>query len=71
MRRKKFYWHLAFKSSSEDVLPVLAEGCTESKIGFEKPEQLFACWLYAIWLLKVDIDGRFPETVAKPTVSNP
>ncbi|CAG9536551.1 unnamed protein product [Cercopithifilaria johnstoni] len=54
-------------SSSEDVLLALAE----SKIEFEKPEQIFACWLYATWLLKVDIDGRFPETVAKPTVSNP
>uniref|UniRef100_A0A1I7W1V1 UBR-type domain-containing protein n=1 Tax=Loa loa TaxID=7209 RepID=A0A1I7W1V1_LOALO len=58
-------------SSSEDVLPVLTEVHTESKVEFEKPEQLFACWLYATWLLEVDVDGRFPENVAKPTVSNP
>nr|CDP91181.1 Bm8199, isoform a [Brugia malayi] len=58
-------------NSNEDVLSVLIEIHTASKIEFEKPEQLFACWLYATWLLKVDVDGRFPETVAKPTVSNP
>ncbi|EJW84336.1 hypothetical protein WUBG_04754 [Wuchereria bancrofti] len=58
-------------NSNEDVLSVLIEIHTESKVEFEKPEQLFACWLYATWLLKVDVDGRFPETVAKPTVSNP
>ncbi|KAK6105022.1 hypothetical protein QQG55_18630 [Brugia pahangi] len=58
-------------NSNEDVLSVLIEIHTASKIEFEKPEQFFACWLYATWLLKVDVDGRFPETVAKPTVSNP
>uniref|UniRef100_A0A0R3RGG2 Nucleolar protein 56 n=1 Tax=Elaeophora elaphi TaxID=1147741 RepID=A0A0R3RGG2_9BILA len=58
-------------NSSEDVLLVLTEGHAESKVEFEKPEQLFVSWLYATWLLKVDVDGRFPETVAKPTVSNP
>ncbi|VBB30515.1 unnamed protein product [Acanthocheilonema viteae] len=58
-------------SSGEDVLLILAELYAESKIEVAKPEQHFACWLYATWLLKVDVDGRFPETVAKPTVSNP
>lgn len=62
---------LDFKNSSEDVLLVLEEVHAESKLEFEKSEQLFACWLYATWLLKVDVDGRFPEAVAKPTVSNP
>ncbi|OZC06500.1 hypothetical protein X798_06511 [Onchocerca flexuosa] len=58
-------------NSNDDVLSIMAELYAESKVEFEKPEQLFACWLYATWLLKVDIDGRFPETIAKPTVSNP
>ncbi|KAM3718703.1 Integrator complex subunit [Dirofilaria immitis] len=58
-------------NSNDDILLVLSELHAESKVEFEKPEQLFACWLYATWLLKVDVDGRFPETIAKPTVSNP
>ncbi|VDK66352.1 unnamed protein product, partial [Onchocerca ochengi] len=66
-----FCYPTKIMSSNDDILSVLAEFYAESKVEFEKPEQLFACWLYATWLLKVDIDGRFPETIAKPTVSNP
>uniref|UniRef100_A0A0M3J7Y0 HET domain-containing protein n=1 Tax=Anisakis simplex TaxID=6269 RepID=A0A0M3J7Y0_ANISI len=36
-----------------------------------KPERLFAAWFYAMWILKMDVDGQFPEVVAKPSVSNP
>uniref|UniRef100_A0A183EPC1 Nuclear pore complex protein Nup85 n=1 Tax=Gongylonema pulchrum TaxID=637853 RepID=A0A183EPC1_9BILA len=56
---------------NDDVFAVIGELQSESAIEFEKPEQLFACWLYASWLLKVDVDARFPEFIAKPSVSNP
>ncbi|VDK86607.1 unnamed protein product [Litomosoides sigmodontis] len=58
-------------NSSDDVLLVMEDVRAKSKLEFEKSEQLFACWLYATWLLKVDVDERFPEALAKPTVSNP
>ncbi|KAL3107647.1 hypothetical protein niasHT_018845 [Heterodera trifolii] len=33
--------------------------------------RLFSGWLYARWILKIDLDGRFPVPPARPTVSNP
>lgn len=32
---------------------------------------MFIGWLFARWILLVDLDCRFPNVPAKPTVSNP
>lgn len=44
---------------------------TELSAPDKNPGFIFISWLYAKWILKVDTEGRFPEKVAKPTVSNP
>ncbi|VDM96840.1 unnamed protein product [Thelazia callipaeda] len=56
--------------SVDDVLSILEE-IKESDMKFRRPEHFFISWLYATWLLKVDVSGRYPEIIAKPTVSNP
>ncbi|KAI3409991.1 hypothetical protein GPALN_006357 [Globodera pallida] len=33
--------------------------------------KVFFGWLYSRWILKIDLDGRFPVPPARPTVSNP
>ncbi|MFH4973617.1 hypothetical protein AB6A40_000326 [Gnathostoma spinigerum] len=55
----------------KDVIPEIFNDTVEIKQRFCRPEQIFSTWLYAKWIVQLDVTGRFPEPVAKPTVSNP